>query len=112
MLKDVTRDLEAAKGRLVQHVHALSAIREDMVAARDNLLWAAAYPDHPEAFGYPADLALGLQEPVARTLGTKARISYTNLVAALEEDARALGEFAKPTDRRMRERVLPTVDLD
>jgi hypothetical protein len=54
------------------------------------LLWIVAFPERIEAWGYPMAVALGLQKPVETTLGTKARIEYTALLAALAEDANAI----------------------
>ena len=92
MLRDARADVEAARDRLRRHVEQLPALRQDLLDARDLLSWTAIYPDEPEAFGFSTALALGLQEPVKRTLETKARIEFGRVIAALEADADALAD--------------------
>jgi hypothetical protein len=92
LLADANRDVDDARTRLVAHVRSLPALRGELMAARETLVWAAAFPERAEAFGFPTALSLGLREPVERTLQTKARIEFAHVVAALEEDASALAE--------------------
>ena len=82
MLADARADLDEAQARLLHAARQLPALRETLVAARETLLWVAAYPQPTETFGFPHALALGLQKPVKETLGTKARIDYTQLATA------------------------------
>ena len=92
MVADALKDVEAERRALLSHVRALPELRDRLLAARETLTWAATYPELPEAFGFPTELALGLREPVERALGTKARIDVGRVVAALESDAEALAE--------------------
>jgi len=92
MLDDARRDVTDAHQRLQAHAQALPALRQALLDSRENLLWAAAYPDRAEGFGFTAAAALGLRAPMKRALGTDARIEFTGLVAALEEDATAIAE--------------------
>jgi hypothetical protein len=63
---------------------------------------AASFPGPVETFGFVTALALGLQEPVRRTLQTTARLEYAAVVEALEEDAAALASrFARETMERL-----------
>jgi hypothetical protein len=62
--------------------------------------WLAAYPESPVAFGFASAVALGLREPVERTLQTTARIEYARVVEALEEDAAALADAFSDEQRR------------
>ncbi len=92
MLEDARRDVTDAHQRLQAHAQALPALRQALLDSRENLLWAAAYPDRAEGFGFTPAAALGLRAPMKRALGTDARIEFTGLVAALEEDATAIAE--------------------
>jgi len=74
MLKDAWRDVADARHRLQAHAAALAALRQALLDTRENLLWAAAYPDRPESFGFATSAALGLREPIQRTLSTTARV--------------------------------------
>ena len=59
-------------------------------------------PDQPAAYGFVNAAALGLREPVERTLGTSARVEYGALTQALAEDADALhSRFSDDTLRRL-----------
>ncbi|HXH89411.1 MAG TPA: hypothetical protein VNI55_12495 [Gaiellaceae bacterium] len=92
MIEDARRDVEDARHRLQAHAQALPALRQALLDSRDTLLWAAAYPDRAEGFGFTAAAALGLREPMKRALATDARIEFSGLIAALEEDATAIAE--------------------
>lgn len=92
MLSDARKDVEARRERLLAHVRALPELRDGLLEARETLTWVATYPELPEAFGFATSLALGLREPVERTLETKARIDFGRVVAALEADADALAD--------------------
>jgi hypothetical protein len=100
MMADARSDVERARARLVAKANELPALREDLVAARELLLWSASFPDAVESFGSPNAVALGLREPVKRTLGTEARIDYQSLLAALEADAAALAESFSSEQKR------------
>lgn len=102
MLEEARKDVDAARSRLLEHASVLPALREALVSARETLIWCATYPDPPETFGNPHNVALGLLEPVRRTLGTKARLDYAAVLAALEEDANALAEaYAEPVKQAL-----------
>ncbi len=90
MISDARRDIDAAHGQLLGRVNQLPALRQQLADSRELLLWAAGYPDAVTQFGLADHVALGLMAPVERTLSTRARIAYTNLLAVLEEDANAL----------------------
>jgi len=92
MLEDALGDVESARERLLAQVRALPGFRQTLAAARETLLWIAAYPDQAPSFGFPTATALGLQEPVQRTLQTSARIEYAALLQALEADVTAPAE--------------------
>ena len=102
MLEDARRDVEAARDRLLAHARALPELRTDLLAARETLAWAAAFPEVLPAFGNPSALALGLRAPVKGALGTDAQVGFANVVAALEADAATLAErFGQELERRL-----------
>ena len=92
MIEEARRDIDDARQRLHAHAEALPALRQALLDSRENLLWAAAYPDRVESFGFSTAIALGLRAPVKKAIGSDARIEFSALVAALEEDATALAE--------------------
>ncbi len=92
MLADAQKDVEDARERLLAHVRALPALRQELLDARDLLSWTATYPEPAEQYGFPSALALGLRAPVEGTLETKARIDFGRVVAALEADADTLAD--------------------
>ncbi len=92
MLEDARRDVESTSERLRAQVRALPELRQALVAARETLLWIASYPNQAPSFGFTAATALGLLEPMRRTLQTTARIDYAALLQVLEEDVTALAE--------------------
>ena len=92
MLADARKDVEARRERLLAHVRELPALRDELLDAREVLAWTATYPEQVEQFGFPSNLALGLREPVERTLETAAQVDFGRVVVALEADAEALAE--------------------
>ena len=60
MLADARNDVEAKHEQTLAHVRAIPALRQELVEARETLLWVAAYPQQTETFGFPHALALGL----------------------------------------------------
>ncbi|MEO5576784.1 MAG: hypothetical protein ABIR67_01575 [Gaiellaceae bacterium] len=92
MLADARRDVGEARQRLQAHAEALPALRQALLDSRENLLWAASFPERVEGFVSPTAVALGLVAPVKKALGTNARVEYAALVQALNEDARAIAE--------------------
>ena len=63
MLADARKDVEARRERLLAHVRAFPALRDELLDAREVLAWTATYPEQIEQFGFPTNLALGLQGP-------------------------------------------------
>ena len=57
---DAQKDLEGRPARLLAHVQGLSALRQELLDARDLLTWTAPYPE-------PAALALGLRAALKQT---------------------------------------------
>jgi hypothetical protein len=109
MLADARQDAEQASRRLQEAVSALPALREHLLEARENIVWVASFPDPPESFGHPHNVALGLAEPVRRALHTSALVPYERLVALLIEDADTLtGRFSTDQMRRLGEPVEAT----
>jgi hypothetical protein len=109
MLRDARQDADEARRRLQETVSQLPALREELLAARETLLWAASFPDALESYGFPTSVALGLQEPVRQTLGTAARIEYQALVQLLKQDADVLSNrFSGDQRRRLGEPVETT----
>ena len=92
MLRDAREDVETRRARYLAHVREIPALRGELIEARETFAWAATYPDSPDQYGFPSALALGLLEPVQRTLETTARIEFGRVVAALEADADALAD--------------------
>ncbi len=92
MIADVRHDLDEARAALLAHVRELPALREALVSCRESLLWAASFPEPVESWGSPGATALGLREPVERTLQTTAIVQYAALIEVLEVDAAALAE--------------------
>jgi hypothetical protein len=102
MLADARNDVAETRNHLLERIAELPALREQLVATRETLLWIAFYPDPVEAYGFPTAIALGLREPTERTLGTRARVEYTGLRQALDEDASALAtEFSREQKQRL-----------
>jgi hypothetical protein len=102
MLGDLRKMIDAARDQLRAKVQELLPFRDELLEARAALVWLAHYPEHPASYGFPTAVAIGLAEPVKRTLGTKQRIEYAHLVALLEEDAEALaGAFHEDTRRQL-----------
>jgi len=109
MTNDARTDLKKARERLSEHARLLAGLREAVLAARDTLAWIVHYPEQPPTYGFPASLALGLRQPVERTLATTARVEFGSLLAALEEDASALeGTFAPGTAEKLGTAPRPT----
>jgi len=90
MLEDATGDLEAATNKLRAASQALVDLRQQALDVRALVEWVASYPDYSQSYGFPGALCVGLQAPVERTLGTKARIDFGAVVEALGEDASCL----------------------
>jgi hypothetical protein len=102
MVKDARADINKARDELLAAARQLPALRETLLAARETCEWIASFPDRPASYGFASALALGLLEPVERTLQTKARLEYSAVLAALEEDATALASrFARPVAERL-----------
>jgi hypothetical protein len=100
MIDDVRRDVDEARTRLLDHARKMPALRDELVAARETLAWVLAFPEQQENFGFPNAVAMGLQEPVRRTLGTTSRLDYSAIMAALEEDANALAAAYSPEQKK------------
>jgi hypothetical protein len=100
MVADARRDVT----QLLDKFAEIPALREELLAARETLLWIAAYPEPVDSFGFPTAVALGLREPVERTLHTKAKVEHAALLQALEEDATALAE-AFSTEQKRRQGI-------
>ena len=111
MLADAREDVDGARRRYLQKVNELAPLREELLASRENLTWVGAFPDRMENWGFPTATALGLQEPVRRTLNTKARIEYTALLALLAEDATALAEAFSDEQKRQLGADVPRTPL-
>ena len=63
---------------------------------------ARCLPRPHRQFGFPDATALGLREPVERTLQTRAQTPFAGLLSALEEDANALaGTFGVDQARQL-----------
>lgn len=106
MLKETRGDLEAASAELHAYLQRLPALRQAILDARADLLWAASYPEPPAQFGFPTNVALGLQEPVRRVLGSKAMYQFEQILGLLAEDAVVLAEaFSDEQRRQMGEHV-------
>jgi hypothetical protein len=87
---------------LLEKIAELEPLRQALVDARATLLWAASFPGEPEDFGFPAMAALGLREPMQRTLETRAQVPFAGLLAALQEDAAAVaGAFSAEQKRQL-----------
>jgi len=100
MLQDVRRDVADARQRLHEHARALPALRQELLDARETMLWIASYPERIEGFGFATAIALGLREPVKRSLGTDARIEFSAVVQALVADADAIAEAFSATQKQ------------
>ncbi|MBA3733837.1 MAG: hypothetical protein H0W90_01370 [Actinobacteria bacterium] len=100
MLADARKDIDQAREALSSKVNELAPLRQQLADAREVLLWAASYPGHLDQFGFPDAVALGLREPVERTLSTRAQIAYVSLIAALEEDMAALASAFSDEQKR------------
>jgi hypothetical protein len=92
MLKDARREVEAARDTLLARINTLPALRDKLVAARETVARVSTFPEPTPAYGFPNNVALGLREPLERTLGTEALLMYEQVVAALVEDAHALAD--------------------
>jgi hypothetical protein len=104
MLAEARRDADQACRRLQEAVNHLPALREELLAARETVLWAATFPDPVESYGVVTAAALGFLEPVRQALGTTARVEYRNLVQLLTTDADVLASrFSADQQRRLGE---------
>ena len=112
-LADARNDVEAKVEQTLAHVRAIPALRQELVEARETLLWVAAYPEQVETFGFPHALALGLQKPIKDTLGTTARLDYTQIMQALEADADALAHaFSREQNEKLGQPIERTPETD
>lgn len=100
MIEDATGELDDAVGKLQAQSQALAALRQAALEARDVVLWIAAFPEHPETYGFATATALGLKAPVERVLNTKARVEFAALLEVLEEDAIAIRSSFGPVTAR------------
>jgi hypothetical protein len=96
MLKAAPKDADALARCFTAKVREMATIRDELLTARDLVAWTATYPSEQESWGFPTALALGLQEPVRRTLQTSERLDFGSVIAALEEDAAALASRFGP----------------
>ncbi len=102
MVKDATAELDDAVGKLRAASQALAALRQAALQARDVVAWCAAFPEHPETYGFATATALGLREPTERVLNTKARVEFAALLEVLEEDAKAIrNQFGPVTAKQL-----------
>jgi hypothetical protein len=102
MLADAHKDVDESQRRLLEKIAELPALRDELIAARETLVWLGYYPDPVESWGISSAVALGLREPVEKTLGTRARIEYEWLCRVLEKDVSALASaFSRDQKRRL-----------
>jgi len=97
MTEDARRDVEQAQERLLEQARQLPRLRDELLAARGALEWAATFPELTPVLGTPSMAALGLKAPVEQTLGVTAQLPYTALIDAIEADALALAHAHTPT---------------
>lgn len=109
-MKAARKDVEAARRELLNVIARIPAAREKLIEAREALLWAGAYPEPVQNYGFLSTaLAGGLAKPVQQTLFAQVaaarrtpRLNYGDVVASLEADADALGgAFADPQKRQL-----------
>jgi hypothetical protein len=112
MLADARRDVDAARSRLLSHIGQLPELRQALLDARATVEWAASYPEPTVSYGFATAAALGLREPIERTLRTTARIEYVSVVEALEADAAALADAYGPDLGRKLGLAAPATPLD
>lgn len=73
MVQDALADVEEAQRGLLARLDDLPALRDAIVAARETLEWVASFPEQPQTYGFPHVVALGLEEPVRRTMAQARR---------------------------------------
>ena len=112
MAADARKDVVVARERLLAKVRELPELRDALLAARETLLWVSSFPDPAGSYGFPNAVALGLREPVERTLHTSALVEYRALLAALEADATALAEAHSPEQKKALGITAPRTPLD
>ncbi|MBA2360786.1 MAG: hypothetical protein H0V79_07645 [Actinobacteria bacterium] len=99
MLDDARRDVVEAQERLIEKLAELPALREELLASRETLLWIASFPEGLASWGHSTAVALGLREPVERVLGTKALIQHSALLEVLQEDVAGLANSFGPEQK-------------
>ncbi len=86
--------------RLTGLLDQLAAARQEPVEARQAAVWAACHPDiTANATPNYALLALGLRQPVERTLGVVTQLQAERVVKALRADADVVKTAATPEQR-------------
>lgn len=85
------------------------ALRDVLVDARSVVEWVATFTEPTQTFGFPQQVALGLQGPVHRATGSKAQIAFQTMVELLRDDAATLAtRYAEATHRRLGTAAPPT----
>jgi len=91
-----------ARATYEQAIDALAGAREELLDCRSDQVWAELYPSETtrQSRGTEANLSLGLQAPVKRTLGITNQISITAIYEALTADAASIVERLTPEQRK------------
>ena len=91
-----------ARATYEQAIDALAGARDELLDCRSDQVWAELYPSETtrQSRGTEANLSLGLQAPVKRTLGITNQISITAIYEALTADAASIVERLTPEQRK------------
>jgi hypothetical protein len=102
MVKQAHQEVEATRDRYLALVNQVRAVRAELLDVRATETWAALYPSELASTpgGNEAMLALGLLEPVRRTLDVKHQVSAEQALQALEADAGTIAERLTPEQRK------------
>ena len=91
-----------ARASYEQAIDALVDAREELLACRSDQVWSELYPSETtrQTRGTEANLALGLQGPVKRTLGVTDQLPVTAIYEVLTADAATIAERLTPEQRK------------
>ncbi len=91
-----------ARATYEQAIDALAGAREQLLDCRSDQVWSELYPSETtrQTRGTEANLSLGLQAPVKRTLGITNQLPVTAIYEALTADAATIAERLTPEQRK------------
>ncbi len=90
-----------ARATYEQAIDVLAGAREELLDCRSDQVWSELYPSETtrQTRGTEANLSLGLQAPVKRTLGVTNQLPVTAIYDSLRADAATITERLTPEQR-------------